>query len=139
MLLLLRMETVREAQIVFVFHVIGTVMELFKTNVGSWVYPEPSLFHIGAVPLFSGFMYASIGSYLARVTRIFDLRYSRYPDRRLTAVLAVLIYVNFFSHHYLPDIRVLRSCWRQSRSAQPGSISGRTAKRGACRCCSVLR
>jgi uncharacterized membrane protein YoaT (DUF817 family) len=107
MLLLLRMETVREAQIVFVFHVIGTVMELFKTNVGSWVYPEPSLFHIGAVPLFSGFMYASIGSYLARVTRIFDLRYSRYPDRRLTAVLAVLIYVNFFSHHYLPDIRVL--------------------------------
>src|SRR5712672_657939 len=109
MLLLLRMETVREAQIAFVFHVIGTVMELFKTNVGSWVYPEPSLFHIGAVPLFSGFMYASIGSYLARVTRIFDLRYSRYPD------------------------------WRQSRSAQPGSISGRTANRGACRCCSVLR
>src|SRR5205814_4389551 len=107
MLLLLRMEPVREAQIVFVFHGIGTVMELFKTNVGSWVYPEPSIFHIGHVPLFSGFMYASIGSYLARITRIFDLRYSRYPDRRLAAVLSVLIYVNFFSHHCLPDIRVL--------------------------------
>src|SRR5947207_5391660 len=52
-------------------------------------------------------MYASIGSYLARITRIFDLRYSRYPDRRLAAVLSVLNYVNFFSHHYLPDIRVL--------------------------------
>lgn len=107
MLLLLRMETIREAQIIFVFHVIGTVMELFKTNIGSWIYPEPSIFHIGSVPLFSGFMYASIGSYLARVTRIFDQRYSRYPDRRLTAVLAVMIYVNFFTHHYLPDIRIL--------------------------------
>jgi uncharacterized membrane protein YoaT (DUF817 family) len=107
MLLLFRMETVREAQIIFIFHVIGTVMELFKTNVGSWSYPEPSIFHIGPVPLFSGFMYASIGSYLARITRIFDLRYSRYPDRRLTVLLAGLIYVNFFTHHYLPDIRIL--------------------------------
>jgi uncharacterized membrane protein YoaT (DUF817 family) len=107
MLLFFRMETVREAQIIFVFHVIGTVMELFKTNVGSWVYPEASIFHIGAVPLFSGFMYASIGSYLARITRIFDLRYSRYPDGRLTAILVVLIYVNFFAHHYVPDIRIL--------------------------------
>jgi len=107
LLLLLRMETIREAQIIFIFHVTGTVMELFKTNVGSWIYPEPSIFHIGHVPLFSGFMYASIGSYLARITRIFDLRYSRYPDRRLTLPLAVLIYVNFFTHHYVPDIRVL--------------------------------
>ena len=107
MLLLFRMETVREAQIIFIFHVIGTVMELFKTNVGSWTYPEPSIFHIGPVPLFSGFMYASIGSYLARITRIFDLHYSRYPDRRLTVLLAGLIYVNFFTHHYLPDIRIL--------------------------------
>ena len=104
-LLLLRMETVREAQIIFIFHIIGTLMELFKTNVGSWIYPEPSLFRVGHVPLFSGFMYAAIGSYLARATRIFDMRYSSYPDRRLTVVLAVLIYVNFFTHHYAPDIR----------------------------------
>src|SRR5438067_11314820 len=48
MLLLLRMETVREAQIIFIFHVIGTVMELFKTNVGAWVDPEWSRCHIGA-------------------------------------------------------------------------------------------
>jgi len=105
LLLLLRMETVREAQIIFIFHLIGTVMELFKTNVGSWTYPEPSLFHIGHVPLFSGFMYASIGSYLARVTRILDMRYSGYPDRRLTVMLAALIYINFFTDHYAPDMR----------------------------------
>ena len=116
MLLVLRMETVREAQIILVFHVIGTVMELFKTNVGSWTYPESSIFHIGHVPLFSGFMYASIGSYLARITRIFDLRYSCYPDRRLTALLALLIYINFFAHHYLPDIRVLLTAVAFGRS-----------------------
>ena len=105
-LLLLRMETVREAKVILVFHVIGTIMELFKTEVGSWTYPEQSIFHIAHVPLFSGFMYASIGSYLARATRILELRFSGYPRDWLTLVLAVLIYVNFFSHHYMPDTRV---------------------------------
>ena len=106
LLLVLRMETVREAKIIFVFHVIGTLMELFKTTLGSWTYPERSFFHLGHVPLFSGFMYASVGSFLARVTRILDMRYTRFPNRALTLGLALLIYANFFTHHYLPDIRI---------------------------------
>ncbi|HTV15605.1 MAG TPA: DUF817 domain-containing protein [Acidobacteriaceae bacterium] len=104
-LLLTRMESVREAKVILVFHVVGTCMELFKTSVGSWTYPERSFFHVGHVPLFSGFMYASVGSYLARVTRIVDMRYTRYPARWTTAVVAALIYANFFTHHFLPDIR----------------------------------
>lgn len=104
-LLLSRMETLSEAAIILIFHVIGTVMEIFKTDVGSWTYPERSLFHIGHVPLFSGFMYAAIGSYMARITRIFDLRYSSFPNRWRTVALAVLIYLNFFTHHFVPDIR----------------------------------
>jgi uncharacterized membrane protein YoaT (DUF817 family) len=107
LMLVLRMETVREAKIILVFHVVGTLMELFKTSVGSWTYPEHCFFHIGHVPLFSGFMYASVGSYLARVSRIVDMRYTRFPNRNATAVLAILIYVNFFTHHYLPDIRIV--------------------------------
>jgi uncharacterized membrane protein YoaT (DUF817 family) len=107
LLLILRMETVREAKIILVFHVIGTVMELFKTQVGSWQYPEASFFRLGHVPLFSGFMYASVGSFIARITRIFDFRFSRYPSAKATSVLAILIYANFFTHHYLPDIRYL--------------------------------
>ena len=138
MLLLWRMETVREAQIIFIFHVIGTVMELFKTNVGSWTYPEPSIFHIGHVPLFSGFMYASIGSYLARITRIFDLHYSRYPDRRLAVLLAGLIYVNFFTHHYLPDIRILLFLLT-AIAFGPTWVHYRPSGHGAaCRYCSAL-
>ncbi len=107
LLLVLRMETVREAKIIFVFHVIGTLMELFKTTLGSWTYPESNLFRLGHVPLFSGFMYASVGSFLARVTRILDMRYTRFPNRALTLGLALLIYVNFFTHHYLPDVRIV--------------------------------
>lgn len=107
LLLILRMETVREAKVILLFHVIGTCMELFKTSVGSWVYPESNFFRIGHVPLFSGFMYASVGSYLARTTRIFDMRYTHFPSKQITAVLAILIYANFFTHHFLPDIRIL--------------------------------
>jgi uncharacterized membrane protein YoaT (DUF817 family) len=106
LLLILRMETVREAKVILLFHVIGTCMELFKTSVGSWVYPESNFFRIGHVPLFSGFMYASVGSYLARTTRIFDMRYTHFPSKKFTAVLAILIYVNFFTHHFIPDIRI---------------------------------
>jgi uncharacterized membrane protein YoaT (DUF817 family) len=82
-------------------------MELFKTHFGSWVYPEPSLLRIGGVPLFSGFMYAAVGSYLARVSRIFDFRFSHYPNQFLAGLVAVAIYINFFAHHWLPDVRLV--------------------------------
>ena len=104
-LLLLRMESKREALAILIFHVVGTVMELFKTHVGSWTYPEASLLRIGAVPLFSGFMYASVGSFIARSWRIMDLRFVSYPPVWKTWVLAVGIYINFFTHHRLPDAR----------------------------------
>ena len=100
-----KLETPREAVVILIFHAVGTVMELFKTASGSWVYPEASVLHIGAVPLFSGFMYAAVGSYIARVWRIFDFRYTHYPSRWATWLLAAAIYVNFFAHHWTIDIR----------------------------------
>jgi uncharacterized membrane protein YoaT (DUF817 family) len=106
-MLVFRLETRSEAVVILVFHVVGTAMEVFKTSAGSWIYPEPSLFRIEGVPLFSGFMYAAVGSYLARVSRIFDMQYSAYPPLWLTLPLAVAIYVNFFSHHFVMDIRPL--------------------------------
>ncbi|GAB5504489.1 DUF817 domain-containing protein [Pyruvatibacter sp.] len=102
-----RLETFDEVKVILVFHVVGTAMEIFKTSVGSWVYPEDAIFRIADVPMFSGFMYAAVGSYLARVTRIFDFRFTHYPPLWTTLVLAALVYVNFFSHHYLPDIRLV--------------------------------
>lgn len=105
-MLAFRLETLEEAKVILAFHLVGTVMELFKTAAGSWLYPEASVLRIGAVPLFSGFMYAAVGSYLARVWRIFDFRFTAYPSPVLAGGVALLIYVNFFAHHWLPDIRL---------------------------------
>ena len=100
-----KLERWDEALVILVFHVVGTAMEVFKTAHGSWIYPEASLLRIGGVPLFSGFMYASIGSYIARIWRLMDLRYERYPPAWAPWTLAILAYLNFFTHHFLPDIR----------------------------------
>ena len=104
-MLLFRLETPAEAKVILIFHVVGTMMEIFKTSAGSWIYPEDSFFRIAGVPLFSGFMYASVGSYLARISRIFDMRYTGYPPLWATVLLAAAIYANFFAHHFVLDMR----------------------------------
>nr|WP_018426286.1 DUF817 domain-containing protein [Hoeflea sp. 108] len=104
-MLALKLEKPSEAKVILIFHIVGTAMEVFKTSAGSWSYPEDSLFRIGAVPLFSGFMYAAVGSYLARVSRIFDMRYTHYPQLWATVLLCAAIYINFFAHHFTVDIR----------------------------------
>ncbi|MFT6541863.1 MAG: uncharacterized membrane protein YoaT (DUF817 family), partial [Maricaulis maris] len=96
-LILTRLETLEEAKVIAIFHVVGTVMEIFKTQAGSWVYPEDSLLRIAGVPLFSGFMYAAVGSYIARVWRIFDFRFDRFPNLWLQFALAAAVYINFFT------------------------------------------
>ena len=101
-----RLETWEEARVILLFHLTGTAMEWFKVGAGSWAYPEPGLFKLFEVPLFSGFMYAAVGSYIVRVIRIFDMAFAPYPPFGLTVALAVAIYVNFFAHHFLPDIRL---------------------------------
>ena len=76
-LLATRMETLEEAKVILVFHAVGTGMEVFKTAMGSWSYPEASFVRLGGVPLFTGFMYAAVGSYIARAWRLFlTLRFS---------------------------------------------------------------
>jgi uncharacterized membrane protein YoaT (DUF817 family) len=105
LLLATRLERWDEAAVIAIFHVVGTAMEVFKTAHGSWIYPEHSLLRIGGVPLFSGFMYGAIGSYIARIMRLFEIRFIRWPPTWGPWLLAVLSYVNFFTHHYLPDIR----------------------------------
>lgn len=101
-----KLETWEEARVILLFHLTGTAMEWFKVHSGSWAYPELAVFKIMDVPLFSGFMYAAVGSYMARVIRIFDMRFAPYPPLWVTFVLAAAIYVNFFAHHFVADIRL---------------------------------
>ena len=99
-------ERLEEAKVIFAFHALATVMELFKTARGSWIYPEACWLRIGGVPLFSGFLYSAVGSYLARSWRLFGARLEGYPPHRWPVLLAALIYLNFFTHHFIPDARL---------------------------------
>ncbi|WP_208349530.1 DUF817 domain-containing protein [Pseudaestuariivita rosea] len=103
--LIFKLESWREAKVILLFHVVGTVMEIFKIHAGSWAYPEPGYIKLMGVPLFSGFMYAAVGSYMARVIRLFDMRFAPYPPFWMTVLLAIAIYANFFLHHFTIDIR----------------------------------
>ncbi len=106
-LLASRLETVDEAKVILIYHIVGTVMEIFKTSVGSWIYPELNVFRILGVPLFSGFMYSCIGSYLCRAWRLFDFRFKDHPDRTSLILLSCAIYANFFTDHFGIDMRWL--------------------------------
>jgi uncharacterized membrane protein YoaT (DUF817 family) len=103
-MLVCRLETFEEAKVILVFHIVGTAMEIFKTAAGSWIYPEAAFFRIGGVPLFSGFMYASIGSYIARSWRLFDFRFVHHPPLWTLFAVSAGIYANFYSHHFVVDI-----------------------------------
>jgi uncharacterized membrane protein YoaT (DUF817 family) len=103
-----KMEEMREVFVILLFHIIATAMEIFKTSsaIGSWHYPGGALIHIGNVPLFAGFMYSAVGSYIARVWRTFEFRIGNYPPFWAILAVSLLIYLNFFSHHFIPDIRM---------------------------------
>lgn len=72
-----KLETLDELKAVILFHVTGFVPEVFKTstNIHSWSYPDFAYTKILNVPLF------------------------------FAVIASLLIYINFFMHHYLGDYR----------------------------------
>jgi len=101
-----RLETRDEAVALLVFCALGLGMEWFNTARGNWSYPEGGLFTFYHVPLFVGFLYASVGICILRMIRIFEMRFAPFPPYPLALGLAVLIYVNFFTQHLIFDIRI---------------------------------
>ena len=106
-LIAFRLESWREVAVLSLFHALGMALELFKTSpsVRSWSYPEAAFFHIGTVPLYSGFMYAAVASYLMQAWRLLDVRTSRFPPYWAAIILSAAIYANFFTNHFIPDVR----------------------------------
>jgi uncharacterized membrane protein YoaT (DUF817 family) len=102
-----KLETWDEVKAITLFHLVGFALEVFKTSSGirSWSYPEFAYTKLFGVPLFSGFMYAAIGSYIIQAWRLLDLRVRHHPPYWMAALIAVLIYANFFTHHYIGDYR----------------------------------
>lgn len=109
--LVFQFESLKEFFVILLFHLLATSMELFKTHpaVGSWAYPgvHSTLFVLGTVPLFTGFLYSAIGSYISRAFVFLQLSYESFPNYCHLWVLAALIYLNFFTHHFFYDIRYL--------------------------------
>lgn len=107
--LLFRFESLREFAVILTFHILATGMELFKTNpaIGSWTYPAvgSAIFALGTVPLFAGFLYSAVGSYISRAFVFLRLSYERFPAYHHLWIVAALIYINFFTHHFFYDIR----------------------------------
>jgi len=102
-------ETGREVAVICGFHLVGLALELFKVRQGSWSYPDTGLASIGRVPLFSGFMYAAVGSYICQAWRRFELRITGYRARS-SACVAAVIYLNFFTSHLIWDLRLPLAC-----------------------------
>lgn len=106
-MLALKWETLDELRAICVFHALGFALEAFKTQpaIGSWTYPEFGWTKVLGVPLYSGFMYAAVASYMIQAWRLFDLELVNAPSPRASALLAALIYVNFYTHHFIGDFR----------------------------------
>ena len=106
-LIYFKLETPREVGVIAIFHIMAMVMELFLTHpkIGSWHYPEQAVFRIENVPLFSGFMYSAVGSFIARGLRLFDISFTHFPNLIWVGLLAFSSYANFFTKFFVPDIR----------------------------------
>jgi uncharacterized membrane protein YoaT (DUF817 family) len=102
-----KLETWDEVKAITIFHIVGFAMEVFKTSasISSWTYQDDAYTKLFGVPLFSGFMYAAVGSYIIQAWRMLRIRIERHPPYWMAIVIAILIYANFFTHHFIPDLR----------------------------------
>jgi len=102
-----KLETWDEAKAIGLFHIVGFALEVFKTSgsIQSWSYPDFAYTKLFGVPLFSGFMYAAVGSYIIQAWRLFDLRIHHHPSYWMATVIALAVYANFFTHHFIGDYR----------------------------------
>ena len=106
-MVLAKLETLDELKAITLFHAVGFALEAFKTSpaIGSWSYPDFAYTKVLGVPLFSGFMYAAVGSYVIQAWRLLDVRIRHHPPYWLATLVALAIYVNFFTHHWIGDYR----------------------------------
>jgi uncharacterized membrane protein YoaT (DUF817 family) len=105
MVWIIKIETVDELKVICLFHILGTTMEIFKIKMGSWSYPGDAYSKIFGVPLYGGFMYASVASYITQAWRRLDLHVKGFPSTITNLLIGITIYLNFFTHHFIYDFR----------------------------------
>src|SRR6478736_10222203 len=105
LMVMFKRETLDEVKVIAVFHLIGLALELYKVHMGSWSYPEKAFTKVWGVPLYSGFMYASVASFMCQVWRRLRMDMTGWPGFAPSMLLGAAIYINFFTHHFMPDYR----------------------------------
>ena len=100
-----KLETIDELKVICVFHLIGIALEMFKVQMGSWAYPEEAYTKVFNTPLYSGFMYASVASYICQAWRRMGLAITHWPSSWFVVPIGAAIYLNFFTHHWIWDVR----------------------------------
>lgn len=99
------LETRDELKVICLFHILGLIMEIHKVDHGAWSYPTFAYTKVLGVPLFSGFMYASVASYMTQSWRYFRTQLHGWPPRMATGIVGIAIYLNFFTNEYVRDVR----------------------------------
>lgn len=101
-----KFETKRDVLVITIFHLVGLTMELIEVSINNaWVYDSTGLFYIFSVPIFTGFMYASVGSYISKASELFKLKISNLPSNLVLVIIGVLIYTNFIINNNFFDFR----------------------------------
>ncbi len=101
-----KFETKSDIYVICIFHLIGLSMELIEVNINhSWSYNDTGLFYIGSVSIFTGFMYAAVGSYVTKEFKLLDLKLNNMPSNKFLIIYSIAILANFIFNNYVYDFR----------------------------------
>lgn len=98
------LETPDELRVIALFHLLGLGLEIYKVHVGSWTYADAGHLRIADVPIYSGFMYAAVASYITQAWRRLALSVDPVAMAPILAV-STAMYLNFFTNNRAPDVR----------------------------------
>ncbi len=105
LLVIAKLESLREIYVLGIFHLCGLGLEIYKVNHGSWSYPDSGNWRLGSVPVYSGFMYASVASYMLQAWKHFQLQLENYPNWKWILAISIVIYMNFFLNKFWTESR----------------------------------
>ncbi|MCI4665609.1 MAG: DUF817 domain-containing protein [Neomegalonema sp.] len=87
------------------FGAAGAPVSFALSAAGTDLLPTLAVPLVGGVPLFTGFMYSAVGSYIARAWGLLRVDFNYFPPIWAAFLVALLIYFNFYTHHYIWDWR----------------------------------
>lgn len=107
-MVLAKLETRDDLKTIALCFVAGFALEVFKTSssIQSWSYSGFAYTKLFGVPLFAGLIYAAVGSAVIQAWRLFQICIMRHPPYWLACAVAIVVYANFFTHHYIGDYRL---------------------------------